>query len=114
MSIKDFFTTIALKKSMRAISIASLLVPFWLATASDVAYAQAGAPIPWNPSLTITRTSSDEDIKNVLRSLLQANGLSVIFSPNVGGTISFRLDKVPIASAFNQVVQEHKLAYTYN
>jgi len=99
---------------MRAISIASLLVPFWLATASDVAYAQAGPPIPWNKSLTITRTSSDEDIKNVLRSLLQANGLSVIFSPNVGGRISFRLDKVPIDSAFDQLVQEHNLAYTYN
>ena len=99
---------------MRAISIASLLVPFWLATASDAAYAQAGPPIPWNKSLTITRTSSDEDIKNVLRSLLQANGLSVVFSPNVAGRISFRLDKVPIDSVFEQVVQEHNLAYTYN
>src|SRR3954469_23154672 len=102
-------------KGMRPSSIAtaSLLV-FWLASASGGAFAQAGPPIPWDKSLTITRTSSEEDIKNVLRSLLQANGLSVIFSPDVQGTISFRLEKVPIASAFDELVQEHNLTYTYN
>ncbi len=105
----------ALISGMRATFLATALaIPIWLASASNSALAQAGPPIPWDASLTITRTSSDEDIKNVLRSLLQANGLSVIFSPDVQGTVSFRLDKVPINSAFDQVVQQHNLAYTYN
>ena len=99
---------------MRAKSVATaLLLTFGLALAS-AAMAQSGPRIPWDKTLTVTRTSSDEDIKTVLRSLLQANGLSVIFTPDVEGAISFRLDKVPIASAFDQLIQEHNLAYTYN
>jgi type II secretory pathway component GspD/PulD (secretin) len=70
--------------------------------------------IPWDKSLTVTRTSSDEDIKTVLRSLLQANGVSVIFGPDVQGNVSFRLDKVPISTAFEQLVDEHSLAYVYD
>jgi len=100
---------------MRARSIAiALLLPLGLVSASNAALAQSGPPIPWDKALTVTRTSSEEDIKTVLRSLLQANGFSVIFTPDVEGTISFRLDKVPVASAFDQLVQEHNLAYTYN
>jgi type II secretory pathway component GspD/PulD (secretin) len=79
-----------------------------------VAWAQSTPEIPWNRSLTITRTSQDEDIKNVLRSLLQANGTSVIFGPGVQGTVSFRLDKVPVYSAFGQLVEEHNLNSTYD
>ena len=82
--------------------------------AAAPALAQAGQPIPWDASLTITRTSSEEDIKTVLKSLLQANGTSVIFAPDVQGAISFRLDKVPVGSAFDQLIEEHNLAYAYN
>ena len=81
---------------------------------APVAWAQATPEIPWNKSLTITRTSQDEDIKTVLRSLLQANGTSVIFGPGVQGTVSFRLDKVPIHSAFDQLVEEHNLSSAYD
>src|SRR5215831_11637817 len=114
MPISDFLTTNALTKCMRARSIATaLLLPLGLVS-GGAALAQSGPPIPWDKTLTVTRTSSEEDIKTVLRSLLQANGLSVIFTPDVEGTISFRLEKVPVASAFDQVVQQHNLAYTYN
>jgi len=99
---------------MRARSIATaLLLPLGLVS-GGAALAQSGPPIPWDKTLTVTRTSSEEDIKTVLRSLLQANGLSVIFTPDVEGTISFRLQKVPVASSFDQLGQEHNLAYTYN
>src|SRR5579871_3904673 len=113
--INDFFTTNALTMSMRAKSVAiALLLPLGLALSGNAALAQSGPPIPWDRALTVTRTSSEEDIKTVLRSLLQANGLSVIFTPDVEGPISFRLVKVPIASAFDQLIQQHNLAYTYN
>ena len=70
--------------------------------------------IPWNRSLTITRTSADDDIKNVFRSILQANGLSVSFGPQVRDTVSFHMEQVPIQQAFEQVIDQHHLTYSYN
>jgi type III secretion system YscC/HrcC family outer membrane pore protein len=70
--------------------------------------------IPWNRSLTITRTSADDDIKNVFRSILQANGLSVSFGPGVRDTVSFHMEQVPIQQAFEQVIDQHHLTYSYN
>src|SRR5689334_17349559 len=70
--------------------------------------------IPWNRSLTITRTSADDDIKNVFRSTLQANGLSVAFGPQVRDTVSFHMEQVPIQQAFEQVIDQHHLTYSYN
>jgi len=92
----------------------AILIPIWLLLGAPLAYAQSQAQIPWDKSLTITRTSSDEDIKTVLRSLLQANGVSAIFGPEVRGTVSFRMDQVPVSAAFEQLIDEHGLAYAYN
>ena len=78
------------------------------------ALAQDAGNIPWNRSLTVTRTSSDDDIRNVFRSLLQANGLSVAFAPSVKQKVSFHLENVPIEQAFTQLVDEHNLTYSYN
>ena len=78
------------------------------------ARAQNGAEIPWNRSLTITRTSSDDDIRNVFRSILQSNGLSVVFGDAVHDSVSFHLEAVPIKQAFEQLIEEHHLTYTYS
>src|ERR1700712_3696488 len=83
-----------------------------LLAATSPAVAQGG--IPWNHSLTITRTSSDDDIRNVFRSILQANGLSVAFGPTVHDTVSFHLEAVPIDQAFEQMIDQHHLTYSYN
>ncbi|HEY8253893.1 MAG TPA: secretin N-terminal domain-containing protein [Rhizomicrobium sp.] len=64
--------------------------------------------------MTITRTSADDDIKNVFRSILQANGLSVSFGPQVRDTVSFHMEQVPIKQAFEQVIDQHHLTYSYN
>ena len=82
------------------------------AAGTGAAMAQGG--IPWNHSLTITRTSSDDDIRNVFRSMLQANGLSVSFGPSVHETVSFHLEGVPIDQAFEQLIDQHHLTYSYN
>jgi type III secretion system YscC/HrcC family outer membrane pore protein len=76
--------------------------------------AAAQSEIPWNRSLTITRTSSDDDIKNVFRSILQANGLSVVFAPSVRKNVSFHLEQVPIQRAFEQLIDQNSLTYSYN
>src|SRR3954465_5712442 len=70
--------------------------------------------IPWRRSLTITRTSADDDVKNVFRSILQANGLSVSFGPGVRDTVSFHKEEVPIQQAFEQLIDQHHLTYSYN
>src|SRR3954470_24987547 len=81
--------------------------------AATPAFAVVG-DIPWNRSLTITRTSSDDDIRNVFRTILQANGLSVSFGPAVRKTVSFHLEGVPIEKAFTQLIDEHHLTSSYN
>src|SRR5579883_1837007 len=78
------------------------------AVAATSAWGATG-DIPWNRSLTITRTSSDDDIKNVFRSILQANGLSVAFGPAVHDTVSFHMEQVPIQQAFEQLIDQHHL-----
>jgi hypothetical protein len=81
------------------------------ALSGGIAQAQ-NQTIPWNRSVTISRTSAGEDIRNVLRSLLQAGGFSVAFAPNVEGSVSFRLEKVPVDAAFDQIIEENGLTYT--
>jgi type II secretory pathway component GspD/PulD (secretin) len=70
--------------------------------------------IPWDRSVVISRTSAGEDIKAVLRSLAQAGGLAVSFAPNVDRTVSFRMDKVPAHEAFEELIEDNGLSYTYN
>ena len=88
--------------------IAGLCLGVALWPAATPAFAAVG-DIPWNRSLTITRTSADDDIKNVFRSILQANGLSVSFGPQVRDTVSFHMEQVPIQQAFEQVIDQHHL-----
>ena len=76
--------------------------------------AAAQNEIPWDRSVVISRTSSGEDIRTALRSMLQTNGFSVAFAPNVAGTVSFRLEKMPLYAAFEQLVDENGLTYTFN
>lgn len=77
--------------------------------------AQAADPdIPWQEDVQFSRTSVDDDIRAVLRSLLQANGVSAIFRPGVEGPISLRFDKAPPKQAFEQLLTERGLAYEYN
>ena len=70
--------------------------------------------IPWRTDVTFTRTSVDDDIKNVLRAVLQADGLSVLFRPGVSGTVSFRFQDMPLEAAFEQIVEENGLDYAFN
>lgn len=99
--------------------ILHLLIGFWLilgpaATASAQTAAAFEEDIPWDPDLRFSRTSVDDDIRAILRSLLQANGVSAIFRPGVEGTISLRFDNAVPKQAFDQLMNERGLAYEYN
>src|SRR5665213_1205558 len=81
---------------------------------NSVAQPQSQSDIPWNHSLTITRTSSDDNIQNVFRTLLQEDGLSATFGAGVNQTVSFHLENTPINVAFDQLINEHHLTYNYD
>ncbi|MBV9736201.1 MAG: hypothetical protein JO209_09855, partial [Acidisphaera sp.] len=71
-------------------------------------------PIPWRPGLTFSRTSVEDDVQSVLRALLAADGLSVIFLPGVQGKVSFNFRAMPLQAAFDQLIAEYGLHASYN
>jgi type III secretion system YscC/HrcC family outer membrane pore protein len=89
----------------------TLAAPLVLLLSAATASAQE---IPWDRSRIISRTSSGEDIRTVLRSFAQSGGFNVVFAPEVGGTVSFRLERVPLPIAFDQIIEENGLTYTYS
>lgn len=93
-------------------AMAALLVA--LSSRPSFAEAARTKTIPWRSDATFTRTSVEDDIKNVLRAVLQADGLSVLFRPGVSGTVSFRFQDMPLEAAFEQIVEENGLDYAYN
>ena len=76
----------------------------WVATAAD---------IPWKQEI-FERTSVDEDIKDVLRGVLQQNGVRAVFRPGVAGKVTFRFSAMPLQAAFNKLVAEYGLEYEYD
>jgi len=53
-------------------------------------------------------------VRGVLRTILAADGLSVIFRPGVEGKVSFQFRDMPLQAAFDQVVQEGGLHASFN
>jgi type III secretion system YscC/HrcC family outer membrane pore protein len=96
--------------------LSPLLAAGWCLTFAGNSVAQPQSPndIPWNHSLTITRTSSDDNIQNVFRTLLQEDGLGATFGAGVNQTVSFHLENTPINVAFEQLINEHHLTYSYD
>jgi type III secretion system YscC/HrcC family outer membrane pore protein len=105
-----------IRRPVRLHLLSPLLAAGWglVLAGSSAAQAQTQSGIPWNHSLTITRTSSDDNIQNVFRTLLQEDGLSVTFGAGVNQTVSFHLENTPIDVAFEQLINEHHLTYSYD
>ncbi len=94
-------------------TMAALLLGCLLGAAPGAAQ-DGSAPIPWRPDVTFSRTSVDDDVRSVLRALLSANGLSVIFRPGVEGKVSFNFRNMSPRSAFEQLPQEYDLRAGFN
>ncbi|MBF0561426.1 MAG: type II secretion system protein GspD [Alphaproteobacteria bacterium] len=73
----------------------------------------AATDIPWK-DVTWEHTSVDEDIKDVLRALLSADGLQVIFRPGVKGPVSTHISSMPLRAAFTMLMTENNLEYSYD
>jgi len=72
------------------------------------------ANIPWDHSLIFERRSVDEDIRILLRTIVRATGLTAVFKPGVTGTITHRFRNIPVAGAFNMIVELYDLRYQYD
>jgi len=79
-----------------------------------LAQTDARSDIPWRDDLRYSRTSVDDDIRSVLRSILRTAGISAIFRPGVSADVSLRFDDVLPRHAFEQLLIEQGLGYEYN
>ena len=95
----------------RAVCAATLLSCWgvWTASAQEDA-----ARIPWTNGLSFSRTSVDDDLRNVLRAILSASHLSVVFRPGVGGKVSLAFHDMNPQTAFDQLIAENGLQAAYS
>ena len=70
--------------------------------------------IPWKSGASFSRTSVDDDLRNVLRAVLGASDLSVIFRPGVEGKVSLAFRDMSPQAAFDQLVAENGLHTAFN
>lgn len=93
--------------------LAGLLMLLLIAGPAE-AQSQGRPDIPWRDDLRYSRTSVDDDIRSVLRSILRTAGISAIFRPGVRADVSLRFDDVLPRHAFEQLLIEQGLGYEYN
>lgn len=74
--------------------------------------AAAAADIPWSDKL-FQREFLDTDIRTVLSRILDENGLRSDFRPGVQGSVSYDFRNMPLEAAFNKLIEENNLEYTY-
>lgn len=86
----------------------------WLAVAlTCVSLPARAAELVWKEE-TFTKTTFEEDVKVILREVLQRNGQEVYFRPGVEGEVTFDFSRMPLQAAFNKLIEEQALRYTYN
>lgn len=95
---------------VRFVAFAAAVV---LCAAGVVGPVQAAKEVPWKVE-PFERVSFEEDIKDVLRSILRQNGLQAIFRPGVAGPVTFEFKNMPLQAAFNKLLIENDLDYDFD
>ncbi len=93
----------------KLVSVTSALALMAAVAGGTVAEA---AELTWKPD-TFEGTFSNADVRDVLRRVIQANGMQVIFRPGVEGTVDGSFD-MPLQGAFTKLVEENGLSYEYD
>jgi type II secretory pathway component GspD/PulD (secretin) len=82
---------------------------------ADDSFAQGKPRLPWTDGKIIEYNAVDQDLRNLLRSIVRADGgFNIIVKNEVKGQATIQFDKTPVAAAFNQVIEENDLDYTYS
>lgn len=69
--------------------------------------------IPWRNEM-FQHMSVDEDVRDVMQSLIDQNGLRVIFLPGVKGSVTYQFSDLPLDAAFKKLLMENSLESTYD
>ena len=77
------------------------VVALYMSLMLGVAFAQT--KLPWQTDSLITLSAEDEDIKDVLRTILRSNRMVTIFKGAVEGTIDLDEEDVPEQGNFNKI-----------
>ena len=88
------------------------VVALYMSLMLGVAFAQA--KLPWQTDSLITLSAEDEDIKDVLRTILRSNRMVTIFKGAIEGTIDLDEEDVPAHGIFNKIITEFDLQYGYD
>lgn len=88
-----------------------LVASLWMWSAQVFA-----ADIQWDDTKLFQHHSVNEPVEELLRQILHQNKLSGIFLEGVRGKdpVSQEFDNIPLQAAFNKVLQENGLTYTYD
>ncbi len=71
------------------------------------------APIPWDDARRFQRSSFQEDIRVVLRSIVGQQGLQLNIRPDVSGEITAEFD-TSLRGAFTRLIEENDLDFAYD
>ncbi|MGI4978748.1 MAG: hypothetical protein ACRYG6_17555, partial [Janthinobacterium lividum] len=100
--------------SLRRTAVHAFCLAALLCLGGGASAEEDSAPIPWKGGASFSRTSVDDDLRNVLRAVLAASDLSVIFRPGVDGKVSFAFRDMSPQAAFDQLVAENGLHAGFN
>ena len=82
---------------------------------ADSSLAQGKPRLPWTDGRTLEYNAVNQDLKLLLRSIVRADGgFNIIIKNDVKGEVTVQFSKVPVAAAFNQIIEENNLDYTYS
>lgn len=82
-------------------------------SASGFSWTASAAEIVWQDK-KFHRESDDEEVELVLRQILNENGLQADFRSGIKGSVTFRFDNMPLQDAFNKLISDLNLEYSFN
>ena len=75
---------------------------------ADSSLAQGKPRLPWTDGRTLEYNAVNQDLKLLLRSIVRADGgFNIIIKNDVKGEVTVQFSKVPVAAAFNQIIEEN-------
>jgi hypothetical protein len=77
-----------------------------------VAFSSEAAEIPWSSSAPFKY--SNEDVRDALRVIIEANGLQPIIRQGVQGSIAGEIKDTTMEAAFIKLIEENNLTYDYD
>jgi len=70
--------------------------------------------LPWKANLRLNFNVEGRDVRHVLAAILRANGMQAAFRHDVGGRLNFNFRQMPMAGAFNMLLNEYEMTYLYD